>query len=93
MSHDDPCSSYTATHPTLAYMILALRGYLWNKLQALRFHGKAYSAMEALVDILFYLYKQTTVTRVDTVLAKITRARSENDLTLDECDDVVIKNN
>ena len=33
----------------------------WTKLLALCFHGKALSAMEALVEILFDLYKQTTV--------------------------------
>ena len=31
-------------------------------LQALCFHGKAHSAMEALVEDLFDLWKQTTVT-------------------------------
>ena len=36
-----------------------------------------------LVEILFDLYKQTTVTGVDMVLAKVTRARSENDLTFE----------
>ena len=44
-----------------------LCGSLWTKLQALCFHWKALSATEAL---LFDLYKQTTITRVDT------RARS-----------------
>ena len=76
-----------ATQPrsprSLTWHFRYLRGYLWTKLQALRFHGKAVSTMEALVEVLFDLYKQTTVTRVDTVLAKITRARSENDLTFE----------
>ena len=53
-----------------------LRGSSWSKLQALCFRGKALSTMEPLVEVLFDLYKQTTVTRLDTVLAKITRARS-----------------
>ena len=45
---------------------------------ALCFHGKAFSVMEALVEVLFdlYMYKQTIVTWVYIVLVKITRARS-----------------
>ena len=39
-----------------------LRGSSWTKLQTLCFRGKALSAMEAVVEVLFNLYMQTTVT-------------------------------
>ena len=48
-----PCSR--TSHLRLLY------GSSWTKLQALCFHGKALSAKEALVEVLFDLYKQTTV--------------------------------
>ena len=52
-----------ATHPRLRTLRLRLlRGSSWTKLQALCFYGKALSVMEAVVEILFNLYKQTTVT-------------------------------
>ena len=40
--------------------LCCLRGSSWTKLQALYFNGKALFAMEALVEVLFDLYKQTT---------------------------------
>ena len=39
-------------------------GSLWTKLLALCFHGKAFSTMKALVEVLFDLQKQTTITCV-----------------------------
>ena len=48
------CSSYTST---LTYLTLALASWL-----RLCFHGKALSALEAVIEVLLNLYKQTTVT-------------------------------
>ena len=51
-----------ATHPRSRTLHLRLhRGSSWTKLKALCFHGKALSVMEAVVEVLFNLYKQTTV--------------------------------
>ena len=52
-----------ATHARSRTLHLRLlRGSSCTKLQALCFHGKALSMMEAVVEVLFNLYKQTTVT-------------------------------
>ena len=52
-----------ATHPRSHTLHLRLlRGSSWTKLQASCFHGKTLSVMEAVVEVLLNLYKQTTVT-------------------------------
>ena len=45
-----------ATQPhSLTSHLRYLRGSLWTKLQAFRFHWKAISVMEALIEVLFDL--------------------------------------
>ena len=70
-----------------------LRGSSWTKLQALCFHGKPLSVMEALAEVSFDFYKQTTVTHVYRCGTRKNHSCSQrNDLTV-EVDDANYKHN